>query len=619
MVKKDILLPNKDSSNYSLNKYYYDLSFPNSKSNRRSRKASISSIEDQISELDSCIEELYKIYTERKKIRLNKEKISQNMINRINYLTLEEKKIRLMLENQLKNKKNTNDKWKTNYNTIKNTPKMNNKRTKSFEYLKNNIINNKLRNISEMKKDKSLNKNDKHSNKSSTQKNNEKYSSVLLDSNTFNKTDKSKENPIYNIKTQKNKNKQNITNNIYIIINKNEDKMNMTNKPKYTHKNIKTIKDKKVNNKSNRNNKNYNSELTKNPSLFDEKDCVRIINEQKSQVKYLEKKLELKKDIMNKKDLNERNNEKSKKSFFEIFNIYNNNKKFTNTNIDNSKNLKVKTMNNIDLVSPNENRTYNNNNNLINKNKNKYKKNNSSYKCSIERKKDLMGLKLNNKERLAVIIKIKEDLMSNRFLTFENEKITDDNNTDNDNDIDYQGDINKATDNLKDKIKSQNNKNRNIMFNTSVNDNHIKIERKVNSPLYNEKPNTHKNNKKKFINSQININHKMIKKLFKQNKRNENKNSNVCNINNYRKGKILNNNAVKNEINTIRRINLQIENLKKNNFFERKKNNNDSHGKTIKKVKNIKKNIKNKSISELNHKKHTNPYNKIFQSASTYK
>ena len=61
-MRNESLLPNKDSSNRNINKYYYDLSFQISKSNRKSRKASISSIEDQISELDSCIEELEKKY-----------------------------------------------------------------------------------------------------------------------------------------------------------------------------------------------------------------------------------------------------------------------------------------------------------------------------------------------------------------------------------------------------------------------------------------------------------------------------------------------------------------------------------------------------------------------------
>lgn len=88
---KETLDSIKDYSNYNLNKF--DISISNSKS--KIRKMSISSMDEQISKLDSDISELYKIYRETKKIRIRKEKSEKNLINRINYLTSEEKKVEI--------------------------------------------------------------------------------------------------------------------------------------------------------------------------------------------------------------------------------------------------------------------------------------------------------------------------------------------------------------------------------------------------------------------------------------------------------------------------------------------------------------------------------------------
>ena len=613
-MKPEFLLSNKNSSNCNINKYYYDSSSPNSKTNRKSRKVSISSIEDQISELDSCIEELYKIYSERKKIRLNKEKISQNMINRINYLTSEERKIRNMLEKQInKNKRNSNDKWKTSNNTLKNSPKIKNKRTKSVENSPSNSINNKIKYLSGITKEKLLYKYNKETINNSTTKNKDSHKSFIFDSNVLNNKTRSNNNSIYNINTQKNQNKQNITNNIYIIINKNDEKMkNNSTTQKYTNNNIKNTKEKRnINNLKSKINKNSNTyvfqkgkDIFDSPSFFDEKDCVKIIKEQKSQVKYLEKKLELKKDIMNKKNYKEKNKEQ-KKTFF-VFNIYNNSiKKNINENTNNIKKTKVTA--NVDVASP---MTPLNKNSNLNKTKQKIRINNA-YKKLIEHKKELMGLKLNNKENTLLSNKLKEDLTPKVYLTFENEKHIDDYDKDNNEDDIYNINVNnnnKATEVLKEPIKTKNN----YVLNTSVKDHYIKIKRKIKTPSNKLKIKTmNKIKKTKFVNSQININHNMMKKLFKQNKKNENKNNNkiIYDINYFRKDNIKNNNSVvKNEINTIRRINLKIENLKNKTFLDRKKNSNDIEGITVKRLKNIKNKHKNKSISEKCSKKNINIY-----------
>ena len=628
-MKNESLLPNKDSSNRNTNKYYYDLSFQNSKSNRKSRKVSISSIEDQISELDSCIEELYKIYSERKKIRLNKEKISQNMINRINYLTLEERKIRNMLEKQIiKNKRSSNEKWRTTNNTLKSSPKTKNKRTKSVENLKESKINNKIKILSEIKKDKLFNRYNKDSNNSNntTKNKDENHKNFILETNIIDKKSQSNNNSIYTINTHKNQNKQNITNNIYIIINRNNEKnKNDDSRQKYTYKNITTINDQRnlKNIQKYKINKNSNTYLIQkgkcvldSPNSFDEKDCVKVIKEQKSQIKYLEKKLELKKDIMNTKDFDAKNKEKPKKFFFDIFNICNNsNKKIKNANKNNNK-IKVKTLTKMGFSSSPltpENKKYKN---ILNKTKVKQTKNNSSYKYSIERKKEIMGLKLNVKENMLITKKIRGDLLPKRYFTFENEKHVDDYEKDNDDDniVTSHNDtnVNKGTEELKKQIKlKKQNKNHNV-FNNSVKDHQIKIVRKINTPI-NKLKTTNKKNKNKMVNSQININHNMIKKLFKQNKKNESKSNNgLFDINYFRKDKKINNSAVKNEISTIRRINLKIQNLKQNHFFNRKKSNknNETEGITVKRLKNIKKKPNNKSISEKCSKNNLSSYYK---------
>lgn len=66
------------------------------------QKNKILLMKKKINLLDSNIKELYKIYSVTRKERVDKEKNQQNIINRINYLVDEEKKMRLKCEIQMK-------------------------------------------------------------------------------------------------------------------------------------------------------------------------------------------------------------------------------------------------------------------------------------------------------------------------------------------------------------------------------------------------------------------------------------------------------------------------------------------------------------------------------------
>ena len=66
------------------------------------QKSKILLMKEKINLLDSNIKELYKIYSITRKERVDKEKNQQNIINRINYLVDEEKKMRLKCEIQMK-------------------------------------------------------------------------------------------------------------------------------------------------------------------------------------------------------------------------------------------------------------------------------------------------------------------------------------------------------------------------------------------------------------------------------------------------------------------------------------------------------------------------------------
>lgn len=575
-----------------------DISFYEPKSTKRTRKISISSMDDQISRLDSYIGELYKIYSEAKKTRLREEKSERDLLNRINYLTLEEKKLRGELMNN--SKLNSKKFYKTKYYTCINTPRVKSKRTKSMENLlfKNskddlsNISNNDLYE-SNIKKEKPIIKNIEKVNK-------HKHSnSLILEPKTTTKKDSIK-NIVYNQPNDKSK-KQNVTNNICIIINKKEEK---GKKSKY-HKNLNlsinksTILNKKINKydsiNTNINGYKYKKNMKNgeklNKSVFaspmNGKTYINKINKQKKELKTSNKNLKLKNNIndKNSKDFQEKKKDKSKKYLFNIFNIGNNNGD-TNTNtysskLDFSQDIKSKTnsKNNNDLLSQcsdNSNQKINNDENKTN-NMNSYifyiskqnsKKmgessvNNSSLKNCIEKKREMMGLAFNNKENKIITKKIKDDIINKS----EKEKNNDNN-------------FNTDTDNKKDKINSNN---KNYKFKNEKN--------KINN----------NDNKDGEILNESKSNNNVVRRLFVKNK--NIKNNEFINKSNFQKEKniIANESLIKSQIMTIRRINLQIENLKKNNFIERRK-----------KIEYLKK-VKNKTKSKVSYSKSSLKINKQY-------
>ena len=583
MMKKEFLASLKD-----------DISFYEPKSTKRSRKISISSMDDQISKLDSYIGELYKIYSEAKKTRLREEKSERDLLNRINYLTLEEKKLRGELMNN--SKLNFKKLYRTKYNTCINTPRVKSKKTKSMENLFIKISKDDLSNISNndlydlnIKKEKSYIKNKEKMNK-------HKHSnSLILEPKTTRKKDSIKT-IVYNQPNDKRK-KQHVTNNICIIINKNKEKVK---KSKY-HKNLNlsikksTIINKKINKFSsidtNINGYNYKKNMKNgeklNKSTFtsplNEKSFISKINKQKKELKTSNKNLKLKNNIneKNSKEFQEKKKEKSKKYLFNIFNIGNSNGD-TNTNtysskLDFSQDIKSKTnsKNNNDLLSQcsdNSNQKINNYENKTN-NMNSYifyiskhnsKKmgenslNNSSLKNCIEKKREMMGLALNNKENKIITKKIKDDIINK----CEKEK-------NNDNNTDYK----------KDKINSNN---KNCKFKNGK------------YKVYNN------DDKDGEILNENKSNNNVVRRLFVKNK--NNKSNEFINKSNYQKEKniIVNESLIKSQIMTIRRINLQIENLKKNNFIERRK-----------KIEYLKK-VKNKTKSKVSYSKSSLKINKQY-------
>ena len=524
-------------------------------------------MDDQISKLDSYIGELYKRYSKTKKTRLREEKSEQYLLNRINYLTLEEKKLRDEIMNN--SKLNLKKFYKTKYNTCINTPRIKSKRTKSTEnlFIKNskddlsNISNNDLYDLN-IKKEKSIIKFKENMDKHKLS------NSLILEPKTTRIKDSIK-NIVYNQPNDTGKKKY-VTNNICIIINKKEEKEKKNNYYKKLNLSINksTLINKKINKCSsigtNINGYKYKKNMKNgeklNKSTFssplNEKTFINKIIKKKKELETSNKNLKLKNKIIenNSKDFQEIKKDKSKKYLFNKFNIVNNNGD-TNTNTYNSKldlsqdiKSKINSKNNNDLLSQysdNSNQKINNYETKTN-NMNSYifyiskhnsKKlgenslNNSSLKNCIEKKRKLMGLALNNKENKIITKKIKDDIIN---------KIGKEKNNDNDNSTDYK----------KDKINS-NNKTCKFKY---------------------EKYKTHNNDDKDGETLKENtINKNVVRRLFLKNK--NNKSNEFINKSNYQKEKniIVNESLLKSQIMTIRRINLQIENLKKNNFMERKK------------------------------------------------
>ena len=73
----------------------------NKENQKINQKNKLSRMKEKIVNLDSDINELYKIYSETRKERVDKEKNEKNIINRINYLIDEEKKMRIKCQIQM--------------------------------------------------------------------------------------------------------------------------------------------------------------------------------------------------------------------------------------------------------------------------------------------------------------------------------------------------------------------------------------------------------------------------------------------------------------------------------------------------------------------------------------
>ena len=619
---KETLDSIKDYSNYNLNKF--DISISNSRI--KSRKMSISSMDEQISKLDSDISELYKIYRETKKARIRKEKSEKNLINRINYLTSEEKKLRtqMMSKNNLRRHY-----YQTTYNTYKNSPKIRNKRINSVDnYTTINTKGNSF-NLNDTKKYKTI-VNTKNDDSKKLSKN-KLYNSLVLDS-------KSIDNKKYNMRDimcgSKNKNnKQNITNNICIIINKNgfknDDKNNEKNRN--LNKFFNTKKSKRKNTKY----RSVDSKMKNNSALSNEGSLSNSTFKQKDfnkKLSNLKKSLNQKKNILNKIEI-ETGKDQSKKYLFNISNISNisNDNQSIIHSIQNSK-RKEKA-----VPKKSNNEIYNRffkldktkKNNII-KRKNKKGDENSSLnsisvKSSIEQKKEVRPLFI-NKESMNNKKTKESSIDENSSIIKSNEDNHKENNKENLESVENDKENNKKKDKemsqyneTKDKIKMMNNyinnhkdieakkinkkkkkelidnftnnndnscsydekekdipkiknyKNEGYYFNYKINNNLI-MEQRIQKPSIHENELNKNRNRNNSIDNQINANHNMIKRLFRQNKKNNSCKSIDTSFNNKEKNNIVNDQIIKNEILAIRRINLHIENFKNNNFYERNKN-----------------------------------------------
>lgn len=588
----------KDYSNNNLNKF--NISISNSKS--KLRKVSISSMDEQISKLDSDISELYKIYRETKKARIRKEKSEQNLINRINYLKSEEKK----LNSQMMNKSNLKRQYyQTTYNTYKNSPKIRNKRINSVDNFTTINTKGNSFNLNDSKKFKTIiNANNDDSKKLSKSN---LYNSLVLDSKPMDNIKN------YNMRdimcgSKSKSNKQNITNNICIIINKNDDKINEKNRNLLKFINTKKSKRKKTKFRS------MDSKMNNNNAFRNEGSISNTTFKQKNSTKKLsnlKKSLNKRKKEVNKIEI-ENGKDKSKQYLLNISNlsnISNDNQSITNS-IQNPKQKEIPKKNNNEIYNRFFKIDKTNKNNAIKRNNQKGDENSSlnniSVKTSIEQKKEESPLfinkeNINNKktkensldENSSVMKSFGDNKKENKIeISQYNDKKNKikmmNNYINNYNDIETKK-INKKKkkeliDNYKHKndnkcsnaemnkeiSKIKNYRNEGYYFNYKINNNLI-MEQRIKNPYIHENEINKNKNRSNSIDSQINVNHNMIKRLFKQNKRNNSCKSIDTTANNKEKNNIVNDEIIKNEILTIRRINLHIENLKNNNFFERKK------------------------------------------------
>ena len=113
---------------------------------KHKRCPSIKDFSSQMGEMDTYIEELYKKYKDTKKQRQMKEENEKILINRINYLTVEEKKLRMDIEKMQKYKnKNAKSLSTTNINYYTNNCNTMNNYKKSSS-LNNSYIDNEINN-----------------------------------------------------------------------------------------------------------------------------------------------------------------------------------------------------------------------------------------------------------------------------------------------------------------------------------------------------------------------------------------------------------------------------------------------------------------------------------------
>ena len=137
----------------------------NKENQKINQKNKLSRMKEKIVNLDSDISELYKIYAETRKERVDKEKNEKSIINRINYLVDEEKKMRIKCQVQMEkinkltqklaeNKKKGNfdlDKKKNKSLFITNKNNLNDSKEVIVEEHKNNSMSEKNSNKEERK------------------------------------------------------------------------------------------------------------------------------------------------------------------------------------------------------------------------------------------------------------------------------------------------------------------------------------------------------------------------------------------------------------------------------------------------------------------------------------
>ena len=508
---------------------------------KKKKCSSLSDFNSQISQMDSCIEDLYKKYINTKKQRQIKEQNEQNMINRINFLTSEEKKMRNELE---KMKRQKSKKLNQNLSTS-------NIFGKPENYL--------------------------------TEKNNIKLNNTYLENNNNNSD---------NIT---NNSGSVVTNNICIIINRNQQKK-----------------------KNNGNNKKITKNTTK------QKQPIKICKKNKciSPAKIVENNLKNKNKNNQKNDFIDPN--KNKKNIYNSMSqgiLENKDKNCTNNSFYRKK---------ISLINKNQKKHTScslrdkkeNIENYISKQNNYI-----TFKEAIDNKKNLLGLNLNNNENDYLYKKLNSALSSGEFNSSRNHYPYDELNTSdkNINNTTFRNRLNtsKRSDNsakralqlspianyiqfkngmyfpikkMKSKINNNNiksdSRDNNIIpcecVETSFNEiktvrNNTKRDLENQLDDYYKKINTYYSNdneenennyyNKNKINYLINNNSITSNKFYKKINKNETKNFDN-NLNNGTKiNEVLNPQFVKEEISIIRRINLKIQNMKKNYLVNKDKEN----------------------------------------------